>query len=257
MLNNNPFAGPLVGMNASVYTPTTIGSYFPITNPSGVTAPEAVWAFNNVGNWWEDLTANGHDLGLYVRQRECVEIDWGWGFDLNNMITTASGNDNGLQISKIDGGGGDASLTMEFLTNIEGHAVDYQILRCIGGSGSQLQKNILYDLHMGATNWTSRRQTDAAGSHSVTSWNVGYEKNVAEYWAITVNAAGTTSKLYKNGELVDTDTHDAGVRSGTGDTQEVLLGYYYDEPSALYSCRITAAEMNAAQVMAAYTQVLV
>jgi hypothetical protein len=241
--------------------PPTFTSYLTEANrPTGAPAPEALYRFENDGSALDDRTANGHDLTVEAGP-EAYATDQLEGFNFAGGQRIAAAASDALRIGKDSGGGGDASLTLEYLYRYDS-VLNARLIGCSVATSESLETNYLYSIHCAGGNggnYESFREYGSGGSNIFTNFEC-YPTTRPELVTLTISADGLTIKLYRNGALIGTVVETQAAQKATsGNTQRLRIGGDLGAGGQLdgivYGIRLTTAVYTAAQVQEAFDNI--
>ena len=146
----------------------------------------ACWNFDGSGSYLTDRTGNGYNLA-WLSGGVSWRTEWSMmGIWFNNDRRLRAPNEEALRLALIDGGGGDASATVEWIT---GH-YDTQASKrmfALSASGESLATNYLIDMNTTSTyNWSCFNEYNSGVNISP---NFGTECSVLNpnVWVPTIN----------------------------------------------------------------------
>lgn len=207
-----------------------IVNYLPTTKPAGVTAdPLFVFQFKPDADWLTDRTGNGYDASIVTGAFE-FKVDPETGliglyFDSAQDHELILPDSEALRVARVDGGGGDASLTLEAIVRQESPGI---ILGC-DGSGEVLENNYLWQL---GPAWDDSGvlkhyafTEDGTGDNITVSSNAVVRLDVLHYLGLTISSDGLTWKYYLNGQYIGQGIAARyATKASTGNLQRVRIG---------------------------------
>jgi hypothetical protein len=234
-----------------------IAEYLSTTNPSGVTnSPVCVYRFDSTVSSLLDRTGQGRDFSVDTGSESYIDdVNSGLiGIDLDS-VTLIAPSDEVLRIAKDDGGGGDASLTIEVIMKKISFDSQNYIIGCVGDLGqNSLPTNLLYSIGgFSGTNAYSHFEHDNGINEQMVFGGTDHIEDNIVYLAMTVSADGITRKMYLNGSLMDTRIDVVAEKDTSGNTQRLQT---FDSDYTLYSLRITDEVFDDADILDVYNELL-
>lgn len=227
--------------------------YLPAIMPAG--SAEALWQFDRTANDLVDRTGNGHNLSKsagatfhsYSAEGLC-----GLGFAGAEYYTAALPTN--LRIT--------GALTIELQYMVFGVMTTFQqwpLVACAGdGTSELLAENCLYRFLLTSQFDVYQYFCEyGAGTNVIVSLGCIPTTGRIELATLTRSAAGAVT-LYQNGQLISTSAGHV-PEGGTNatfhlgwDRSTAVPPYWY---GLMFSCRISAQELSAAQVLAVYEDI--
>ena len=212
-------------MPTEYFTPTGFTRYFEAP-PTGAPAPLARFQFDGTGSSLTDRE-NSYDLSMEVGSAAYITPAGNiTGFNFNSNKSLIAPNTEDLRLAVIEGGGGDASATIEFLLRpTSSSAVTYPFFS-VGSGGESPQSNFLNYLYYRGEVPAWRYFGEYANGSNVDLLFDGLPITINQdfYIVFTVSADGVTRKMYVNAVNSLSLTGTAATKGSSGNAQRFRIG---------------------------------